>query len=370
MIKTFKFRLFPTSAQKTKLNKSLSKCCEIYNKLLELKIKEYKENGKNISLYELQKELTKFKQNDNTLKNFVHSQVLQNITVRIDLAFQSFFQRLKRKETPGFPRFKSKFRYSSITFPQSGFKLMDNKFLKISKIGEIKIKISRDFPLNKIKILNINKDSLGNFYACFVCEVDKNELLHNKEVIGIDFGCKDIVTLSNGTKIENPKFYKKDLTELKKIQSKYSKDISKKNKRKLLHIHNRISNRRNDFIHKLSRKLINENQIICIEDLSIKQLVKDNFKTINRSIFDAAWYKLKSQLIYKAEEAGRVIVFVPSQYTTQECSNCGILKKKKLNERVHTCTCGLSIDRDLNAAINILRRGLSSLEFTPRSPQL
>jgi len=238
----------------------------------------------------------------------------------------------------------------------------------LSKIGSVKIKLHRKFD-GKIKNVLVKKDSLGRFYACFVVDESK-ETVSPKEIkssIGLDLGCIDFVTTSCGNKIKHPKYYKKSEQKLKKIQSKYSllkmlpKEDKKKikTKKKLSRLHTKIKNQRDDFLHKLSREFVTEFDLICVEDLNIKKMVTgdNNYKNLNKSILDGGWRQFLDYLSYKAEEAGKTVMKVNPAYTSQICSACGILVKKPLSERVHSCACGFTIDRDINASLNILSLG-------------
>jgi len=296
----------------------------------------------------------------------VYSQVLGNVAMRVDLAFKGFFRRLKAKNgKAGYPRFKGKGRYDSFTYPQFGFSITNNG-LKLSKIGTVKIKLHRPIK-GKIKTCTIKKTATGKWYACFSVECEPNPLPKNEKAVGIDVGLEHFATLSNGGKIENPRFFKTDQKALAKAQRKLSK-LKKgspewqKAKKVIAHIHERIANRRHNFIHQVARKIVNNFGVICIEKLDIKDMQKDNFRRINRSIADAAWGQFARVLASKAAEAGRKFIAVDPSYTSQRCSQCGVIVKKDLKTRWHDCpVCGCHLDRDLNAALNILALGLQGV---------
>lgn len=298
--------------------------------------------------------LPTWKQENPKLKD-VYAQTLQEVCIRVDLAFQHFFRRCKNGEKPGYPRFKTKEHYKSFTYPQSGFKLTGNKHLHLPKIGDIKIKLHRPLQ-SKVKRLTVKRDWLGNWYACFIIKFESVPLPTSEKVAGIDLGCKKFATLSTGEEIANPRFFRKDEKALAKAQR------NNKPKRVLQHIHQRIANRRTDFAHKLSRNLVNVFQVIIFEKLDIKEMQSKNWHSLNKSIGDAAWGQLISMTAYKAEETGRTFITVDPKNTSQLCSGCGQIVPKDLSVRVHSCPhCGLVLDRDLNAARNILARGLASL---------
>jgi len=369
MKKTYQYRLYPNNKQKELLFNQLEQCRWLYNHLLEQRKNSWENLKESVSMYDQQKYITELKESKKQSLKIVHSQVLQNVATRLDLAFQAFLTRVKNKQDKaGYPRFKGYNRYDSMTFKQSGFSLQDNK-LKISKVGNIRI-IQHRAIKGEIKTLTIRKNNLDQWYACFSVEFKESEALPkvNKE-IGIDVGLSSFAVYSNGTKIKNPRFLKHSEIELKELSSKFSKNKSNKNKKKLNKIHNKIANQRKDFCHKLSRSIINNYDTICVENLSINKMVKNH--RLAKSIYDAAWNQFVQFLIYKAEEADRKVIQVNPAYTSQDCSSCGYRVAKKLSDRVHSCpNCGLNIDRDWNAAINILRLGTSLSAEGARSPQL
>lgn len=366
MKQTFKYRIFPTNAQRTILNDTLENCRIVYNDTLALRKKSWENDKKSISLYDTNKLLTTWKAEKPELIN-VYSQVLQNVQERVDLAFQAFFRRIKLGENPGYPRFKGFGQYDSFTFKQSGFSIIsDNKRLRLSKIGDVKIKLHRPIE-GKIKTLTIQRDRIGNWYACFSCEVESIILPLSTEMVGIDLGLSTFATFSNGEKVERQRWMKIDEKELKKVQSKISNLVKgsydyRKAILKLNHIHIRIKNRRSNFIHQESRKLINRFGLIVFEDLNIEGMKTNRYKNINKGIADVAWGQYVKFSQYKAENAGRGFLKINPKGTTQNCSSCGVCVPKGLSDRIHKCSnCGLVIDRDENAARNILARGLTGI---------
>lgn len=364
--RNYKFRLSPKGGTKVRLQDTLKTCCYVYNQILEKRNNFYKETKKSLTCFDCNKLIGGLE-----LKYPVYSQVLQNVSARVDSAYQGFFRRLKDKTSaPGFPRFKSFDRYDSFTFPQGpqgGFKLKENK-LHLSKIGDIRINLYRKIE-GDIKTLTIKRE--GNaWYAVFSCVVEiKPEVKRWKRAVGIDVGCIDFATLSDGNTVVNPHFLKQSQEELSEIQSKYSKlknksrDDKRKSrvKRKLVKLHCKIKNQRKDFLHKLSKKYVTEYSHVCVEDIKPSQMLNDNWRSLNKSILDSGWTIFKQMLHNKAVEAGCVVVNVNPAYTSQTCSGCGSIKKKKLSERQHKCNvCGLNIGRDLNASRNILRVGMDS----------
>jgi len=361
-MKTYKYRLYPNKGQTIKLNITLDSCRYLHNACLQQKIEKYESEKKSISAYDQMKNIKHF--NIPGLEN-VHSQVIQQVIFRLDNSFKAFFTRIKHGDKPGFPRFKSGDRYNSFIYSQHGFKICNNTHLKISKIGIVKIKLHREIN-SVIKRLVIKRNPLNQWFACFIVE-ENNKITPTliKSKVGIDLGCKTFATLSNGDKFEHPHYYRQSEEKLSKMQSKYSlmKEKPRENKQKikmkksLNKLHVKIANQRSDFLHKTSRILVNTYDMICVEDLNIKHMTMDNFKNLNKSILDSGWASFLDMLVYKAENAGKTVIKVNPAYTSQICSSCGALVKKELSERMHVCECGLNIDRDVNASINILSFG-------------
>lgn len=240
---------------------------------------------------------------------------------------------------------------------------MEGNTLKLSKIGNIKIVLHRNI-VGEIKTCSIIRDG-KQWYASFAVECDSLQpITKNYKPIGVDVGLDKMVTLSNGDQVTTPKFYRLSENKLKYQQRKLSrKQLYSQNWRKQVDklniIYRKIRNQRNDFNHKLSRELIDKYDLIVFEDLQIKNMVKN--KHLSKSIHDAAWSSLIQYTKYKAEEAGKLVELVNPCNTSQECSNCGTIIKKSIDVRIHKCTeCGLIIDRDHNAAINILKRAVGT----------
>ena len=372
MRKSFKYRLYPTKSQITKMERTLDLCRWIYSQTLAYRKDAWETEGRSISKYETHNLLPGWKVEKPELAE-VHSQVLQNVQERADLAFKAFFRRVKSGEKPGYPRFKGKGWYDSFAFPQSGFKLVSGK-LRLSKIGDVKIKLHRPIE-GKIKRLTIRRTSTGKWFACFSVEVDDpiKPPWKDGSMAGIDVGLESFATLSNGEKIDNLRFFRSEEKALAKAHRRLSKcEKGTPERRKTLkviqRIHERIANRRYYFAHQISNQLVSKYGLIAFEDLSIKNMLKNH--NLAKSISDAAWRMLVTTTSYKAESAGSIVVLVDPRNTSQLCSRCGLKVPKSLSDRVHECPqCGLVMSRDENAAINILRLGLQSLPKA-RSPAL
>jgi len=367
MLKNYKYRIYPTKKQTTKLNNTLEECRWLYNQLLEQRKKLYEETGKGISLYDQQAGFATLKIARPGLEA-VHSQVLQNVAVRIDLAFKAFFRRIKSGEKEvGYPRFKGFGRYDSICFPQvqTGGCKMEGEKLYVSKIGHIKIILHRPI-IGRVKTATLNKTSTGKWFVCFATEVEPKRLPELNNEVGIDVGLKTFATLSNGTEIDNPRFFRKEQDELAKVQRKLSKEVNGTPERKfrrkaVARVHERIRFQRDNFSHQHSRKIVDKYGKIFVEDLTVNRMLKN--RRLSKSISDAAWSGFFSMLSCKAVEAGRTFIAVNPAYTSQTCSDCGYRRTGEerllLYDRIFDCpSCGLHIDRDLNAALNIKAVGL------------
>lgn len=369
--KSFRFRLRPTKKQAKLLQAQLDECRWVYNELLEQRKLAYEDLGISLSKYQQNMLLPLLKEERVTLDQ-VHSQVLQNVVDRIDKAFQAFFRRSKAGETPGFPRFRGMHRYNSFCYPQSGFALVGRE-LKLSKIGTIRVNMHRSVE-GQIKTCTLRRTASGDWDVAFSCEVNVEPLAPKQEAVGIDVGLEHFATLSNGEEIANPHFFKLGEKALAKAQKKLASlkkgtPERRKHGKAVAKIHERISNRRKDFCHKESKKIVDQYQYICLEDLNIKKMVEGS--RLAKSITDASWNQFRQFLTYKAAEAGRKLGMVNPAYTTQDCSQCKHREQKKLSERMHCCSrCGYMATRDLNAAQNILALGLDGLGEIPRSLRL
>jgi putative transposase len=360
-MKAYRYRLYPTKSQVSQMEQTLEICRWVYNETLAMRKNAWEQEQKHISYYESKRQIPLWKKEHPEL-NRVYSQVLQDVSMRVDLAFKAFFRRVKAGEDPGYPRFKGKGRYDSFTYPQYGFKL-DGDRLHLSKIGDVKIVLHRPVE-GTIKTLTIRRSSTGKWYACFSVEYDPSPVRQNNGEIGIDVGLESFATLSNGEKIENPRFFRTDEKALAKAQRRFSKaekgtPEQKKARKIVARIHERIANRRLNFAHQTSRKVVDRFGTIVFEDLDIQNMQKNHH--LAKSIADVAWNMFIRITESKAEDAGSRVVLVNPRNTSQMCSRCGMIVAKTLSDRAHSCPqCGLVMDRDQNAAINIMRLGLQS----------
>ena len=362
MLQAYKYRLYPNAIQMESIEKHINACRFVYNLFLEKKIKHYTEHGKTLSCFALNKMLPALKIEFPFLQE-VHSQPLQMASRNFDNAFTKFF-----REKKGFPKFKSKKNpIQSFQYPQ-GVKLnWELGKVYLPKVGQVKCKLHRFFE-GDIKTCTVSRTSTGKYFVSIL--VDDKELVQESQpfssdtTIGIDVGLIHFATLSDGTKVENPRIFKKTSVKLKRLQQSVSRKVKgsnnyKKAKLKVAKCHETITNQRSDFLHKLSFTLVSENQAIAIEDLNVSGMVKN--RRLAKHIADASWSEFRSQLDYKCKKYGKTLLtigrFDPS---SKICSHCGYHNKNlKLGDRMWICSdCGSELDRDHNAAKNIKRFAL------------
>ena len=306
------------------------------------------------------------------MKLDIYQQVAQDVLSRLDKAYQNFFRRVKNGDKPGYPRFQGCQRYDSFTFPQypqSGFKILEDGKLKLSKIGVIRMFIHRPIE-GKIKTCTVKRES-DQWYASFSVELLDVKPKEIKSIVGIDVGIKTLAVLSDGVEIENPKIGRKYDSKLEKAHRNLShkkKGSNNRNKQKIIlaGIYRKVRNIRKDYLHKVSRKIVDDYDLIVFEDLQIKNMVKNH--CLAKSIHDVSWGMLINFVTYKAEEAGKLVKLVDPRNTSKMCSVCGSIQDMPLSERTYNCSnCGMIMDRDLNAAINIKNRYVHTdcVEFKP-----
>lgn len=361
MIRTLKYRLYPTKAQAETLNGQLAEACRLYNAALQERRDAWRINQKSVNYFEQQNQLPEIRAaGDIGLPN---AGCAQDVLRRLDKAFKAFFRRIKAGEKKvGFPRFRSRSRYDSITFKSygDGARIINGK-LRVQGIGLIKLKLHLPIDEKRIKNITIKREA-GRWFVCFNVDYDAEPLLASSQAVGVDVGLKAFATLSDGREIENPRHYREAEKKLRIAQRKVARRKKGSHRRRkavqlLQRAHSRIRNQRADFHHKEARKLVNENGLIAVEDLNVKGMIRGWF---GKSINDAGWTAFTSKIAYKAECAGRHFFRVNPKGTTQKCSKCGHTEPKRLSQRWHDCErCGLSLSRDHNAAINILGAGIA-----------
>ncbi len=353
LMRAYRFRLYPSKAQEKKLIHHLWLEKNLWNSLLEKTKKKYDEDGKFYSKSELQL----------MVKNSgLHSQAAQAVAHRLYRALQAKIRAKNRGVKWGFPRFKSLERMKSIYYPQSGF-LLGHK-LKVSPFGEIPI-VRHRLIKGQIKTLTIKREFSGKWFAVFIVEQEPQAVKANTgPVVGLDLGLNRLATLSNGQSIEHPHQFRKFEQMLAWVQRRLSRRRKGshnrfKAKRKVALVHEKIANARNDFLHKAANGLLATYSQIAMEKLQITEMAE---KGHGKGIHDAAWGMFTYMLCYKAASAGSEILFVNPKNTSQECSGCHSVVQKMLWERTHHCSaCSLVLDRDVNAAVNILARATAGM---------
>jgi putative transposase len=360
MHKTYQYRLYPTKTQRLALEQTVETCRHFYNDCLAERKNAYEERGESIGKFAQLRKVKEQKDNNPYAKG-IHSHVLQIVVTDLDKAFQAFFRRAKAGEKPGYPRFKGRDRFDSFGYKEygNGFKL-DGRRIKLSGIGRVAVKWHRPIE-GEIKTLRICRKA-GKWYVSFSCEVEKNLLPENNMAIGIDVGIKSLLATSEGEFVENPKWYREGQAKLRVLQRSVSRKMKggsnrKKVVRLLQNHHEYVANQRKDYLNKIVSNFICNYGFIAIENLQIRNMVRNH--NLSKSILDGGWGTFAQHLANKAAEAGRELVLVAAADTSKTCSGCGtIFEDLDLSVRWVECDCRLSMDRDINAAINILRKAL------------
>jgi putative transposase len=365
--KTYKYKLMPTPEQEQALEGVLWRCRTLYNTVLEERKTAWEHCGVSLSYYQQKAALPDLKAACPEYAE-VNAQVLQDVILRVERTFQAFFRRLKNGEQPGYPRFQGRNRYNSFTYPQyGGGGVLDGSVLNLSKIGCIRIRMHR--PLQGTpKTVTISREADG-WYACISCaEVPIAHLSRTGRETGIDVGLKVFLITADGESVENPRHYRKAERQLAKAQRRAARRKQGSHRRRkavalLKRTHQQVQRQRRDFHHKTALALLQQYDVIYLEDLQIRNMVRNPY--LAKRISDASWGQFRTILASKAAWAGKRVFAVPAQYTSQDCSGalpdgsrCPHRVAKSLSVRTHVCaSCGLVLDRDENAALNIRRAG-------------
>jgi putative transposase len=356
--------MHPSSAQSVRTLGVFASCAKLYNACLEQRRVAWKSYGRSVTYKMQSAELPEVR----TLPEFkaINAQLLQDVLRRADLAFAAFFRRVKNGEKPGYPRFKSARFYDAIVFkqpfredmPKSGSVRLHGNRISFSKLAK-NVRFFQHRPIQgKIKTVTIKRRA-DKWFVIFSCDDVPSNVTTQPGEVGVDVGLTSFATLSNGEKIENPRFLRAAETKLAGAQrslSRKKRGSRRRQKQRIIvarhYLH--VANQRRDHAFKVARSLVERFDHIAIEDLNIKGLSKS---TLSKSIHDVGWSQFTEILRHKAEEAGAVVIAVNPNYTSQDCSTCGNRVEKSLTERTHVCSkCNLILDRDVNAAINILNK--------------
>ena len=364
MIRTYKCRVKLSSAGHESLSRIFSMSAELYNAGLESRIDCYRKTGESRSLYDQYKELVQVRAE---LPEFeaVSSIVFRGVLSRLDKAYKSFFRRVRAKEKAGFPRFKSSRRWRTIEINDACYRMLKREgrklVLKIKGLPRIEVKTERELPPNALlKAIRITRKPLRTEVALSY-ELPTPEVKPASNPVGIDMGVSKRLTLSNGETAEKRKIDRKKIIRLQRSVSRKVKGSSNRSKAVSLLTKEwqRVSDKERDHLHRLTATLVKMYDFIAVEKLKTKNMVRNG--NLAKSISEQTWGKFITLLNEKAESAGVKMVAVNPKGTSQECSSCGAEVKKNLSVRIHKCTCGYEADRDVNAALNILHRGLASI---------
>ena len=355
VFKVFQYRMMPTSEQSAILNGLLKQSCDLYNMMLGMRIEGH-HRGHNVSFYEQSKELTHLRRHNDEY-GAVWRKFHQGVIKRLDYAYRAFFRGVKEKKKIGFPKYQSIRKWKSLSIPCA--LVYRQGMVKIKGIGDIPLRKGRNIE-GEIKNATIKKDVFG-WRISITAEADSKVISEAKfDAVGLDMGVRDFITDNLGEKIANPQFLKKSLKHLRISQRAFARKTKGsrrwyKCKRRVAQTHFKVAERRRGYHYKVINDLLKKYDTIVLEDLKIRNMVKNH--CLARAISDIGWSGFVTRLSCKAAEVGRKVIKVSPHNTSQMCSSCGEITPKKLSERTHKCEgCGLVLDRDHNAAINILHR--------------
>jgi putative transposase len=352
----------------------LEQCRWLYNAALEQRILAYRRQGRTLSFFDQCKGLTDLRASDTAWRSLSAEFIRLTVLKRLHLAFQAFFRRVKAGQKPGFPRFCGKGRFDTLVFGTTGWKLKGNR-LKLQGIGEFSV-VGKQHRHGTIKGLRLKRVA-DRWEAQILVDIGPTPTVRpSTNGVGIDVGIRTFATLSDGERIEHPHFLKRSMEELRVARQKLSSKKQGSNRRArakltLSRLHRRIANRRQNFLHQTTKGLVGCYNGFAVEKLGIQEMTQQvpeglegsKGRGLHRGIMDSAWATFMFMLRYKAEEAGAAVVMVDPRGTSQRCSGCGSVVRKTLRERTHECpVCGLVMDRDLNAAVNIYDLGWRSTE--------
>lgn len=372
--RVYRYRVYPTVEQEAALERWLGMCRVLYNKALWWKQGTWERRGERVTFKEQTHALVELKRDFSEYRELPPS-ILEDVLKRVDLAYKAFFRRCRTGEKVGYPRSKGEGWYKSLSInrarefdlkpPRGGERygklLIGRAQARRAALGPMRIRMHRNIPEGaNVRRVMLKREANGHWYALVGWDMEVERESVERDAVGLDVGLSAFITTSSGDEVQPPKNYKRLQKKLRRKQRVLSRrkrgsNGRKRARREVAKVHAKIRNRRRDFLHNVSRKVVDEYGLIAVEDLRINNMVKN--RHLAGSILDAGWGEFASMLAYKAESAGTSVVFVDPRNTSQLCSGCGQVVKKALSVRTHRCECGLVLDRDHNAAINILYRG-------------
>jgi putative transposase len=364
IIRTYKFRLFPNANQERELVATLETHRRLWNQVLDGKMLCWEMHKVDWAFSEQSRWFT-IQRSENPHYSRINFSSAEQTLRNLEKAFQAFYRRVKAGQSPGYPRFRSRDTFQSFTFKMpkwsDGCRVIDGK-LRLQHIGTIRVRWHRELPADgKIKTVTIKREA-GKWFACFAVETPKPDAVAPAARVGIDVGLKSFVTTSDGESLGDSRSLERALPELRRRQRalarcKRGSNLRKKVKQRVVALHAKVREVRRDMHHKVSRSLVNRYGVIAAESLHVQSLMGNS--RLARRIGDAGWHSFITILTSKAASAGARVIQVDARGTSQECSDCGATVPKALKVRVHKCPCGCELDRDVNAARNILARGLA-----------
>jgi len=373
MIRTYRYRLYPTKAQARTLDFLLWQGRTLYNAALEQRITAYKETGKGVSYPQQWAHFRDLRNANPATLGQLNATSVQQMLRRLDKAFVAFFRRLKAGEAPGFPRFKGRDRFHSLEYRHGDgckLRLGERVMLYVQNVGEVKVKCHRPLPEDAAIKHVILKRRANRWYACLMLDLPGPVIPeHTGPAVGIDMGLSHLLAFSDGTLVENPRWLRQSLAQLRVAHRRLARRQKGSARRRkaaaqVARLHERVANQRRDFWHKLTRQLADTYSLIALEDLTLAFMTANHRLAL--SAHDAGLAEFQQLLAYKAESAGTQVVTVNPATTSQACSGCGVIVPKNLSVRVHVCPdCGYTADRDVNAARNILMRAVNPARTGP-----